>query len=1650
MKGFLSKLWKGVALFLICVMVGVNIMPYLRFENNADAKKTQHIDLQESTAASGSSNKGTLANPFTILEIVPHHDMSQMIWLSDETMPKLEGVKIRDYKQECGQSTFATGLSGMCAMDDDTRGENADFDGKTPLVDRASFNTTALSQSIITFNKKQKTTTNGQQYYGNSDFIQILKMFGYTGLTYINEGNITPEGRAKAIKILDDFHTMEDQNPEDQDPDNQDPDNQAQLLQFDETKTTFYKSTVEKIHNNEIFKRLIIGKETEVVKEEWARTKLMQEGIMNPNPSEINAKILTFSRTADSALYNSIKEQSITKEKILNECKGFHIRVIVATPDEVNRSVANPSVAVNTVAVFPEKEVDGNYQTYSANSGKSLIDMADLVFMLNDYTNIESGLMYDYFTKDARRDTTTKEAILKKQGTSTYDYGQTVGNHYQYDLSGKASYQMLTRMVGGVDGSQKRLPVIINKRSFENVGGGDLFNSKNNTHNISRIMLLEMLYDFDVTGFNAASFLGRFSYQTGAGYNGADSPASDNAYIFKFNDDAGTTHTEWGGGNFRDVYNNPTNGSYCLAYNNTVYVNTSGILNKSVFVYNTVEAFNNTILKNDYSNTNDVFKHAVDYIANNQIVSQGYDNTGKLSPADIIRAIVDHTGSAPTLPMSTLRVLEIQPCASFEKEEALNSMDRKAQLEEMYRKLLPNFVGSIKIDQMSSIELIGSTVDVIENYDLIYFGLRTGKMNRNSSGVTVYNDTSLNGKIYLHTGDVVNFARSNYFNHSNQDKKRMFRGVLSLTTEGKISNNVNDDGRDAADVYRYSGNDLSKLVEKKLEDFVKSGHCVVFDRNFFQLDATGNPEVNKGNEYYIDNTSNMYDFVQFCTKGNSTTGAFEYVGSRVFGVDTNTFSIEIGSNLETALAYAPYVEVKMLNSEPDYMNGQSYAGYGINGSAGLRIVTNTSRDFSFTFEIYSANTSGNFTAEIYVDKYHDGSFSKDADFAGERHGIHAGAATTMTIPLTEDFIGMIPWKLLVYEETTDTELSGLRRSSAYGYAAVRREGDETENINVLQIKSSRTNGTVDLLSNPQFLKYSDANALGSAVGYSLSFEAVRIDDLVTDPEFFGNVANEQELIDDQSKNAFLKRENNKLKYNMIVLGFDDGYGFGSNLRLNYEKQKIIFTAIDQYINQGYAVLLSHDMLSFYNNSSTTVMNNEGGYYTGYYKNYRLRERLAADRYGVYLSEDDRVAKKKDVPYRAGSASAENPDGVPIKNRDDWYDFGRPNSQQPALLYNNTQMQGWSNGVLDSFSRTPQKKSSSYNGNFPFAQSGQDGNTTNIVQTNKGQVTLFPYVIDEEYDSTVFNVASTHCQYYQLDMEREDLVVWYTLAGNYYTHNGPDPRNNYYIYNTENITYTGMGHSGGVSDREVKLFINTMIASYRAAMEAPYSIVRNDGAATSSSGSNTQYLYVDYDTFSDIVGSATIISADLGKDPETGEDCIKVLYSVIDKNMLYNKKAYVSPVVFSHSTKGKVTRNGNAYSSNGIPIYPTTYNSIDNYKNAELTQDNAISLSTTGRTNVYLVNSDGSIGNQISYEDVTIGSSTSKAIPVEHDVQVKNSTKVYCTFVPLKYFKEEGTDYNDIYVGLSCMILYGQDSDRQVLYGDGNIVNISKRELFDLR
>ena len=244
------------------------------------------------------------------------------------------------------------------------------------------------------------------------------------------------------------------------------------------------------------------------------------------------------------------------------------------------------------------------------------------------------------------------------------------------------------------------------------------------------------------------------------------------------------------------------------------------------------------------------------------------------------------------------------------------------------------------------------------------------------------------------------------------------------------------------------------------------------------------------------------------------------------------------------------------------------------------------------------------------------------------------------------------------------------------------------------------------------------------------------------------------------------RKDGDVGFDIVVMGFKDAYGYEDIADDNGALSNLV-----DYIEEGNAVLMSHDVLSYsaYSDNINTNVNislsaNHITDVTGWSYNITssLRNLIGMDRYGVAVGE----GKNTESPYSVGYSNSLN-------------------------LTNTTR----------------------YHSN-------------NASQINNGQINMYPYEIGENVA-----VSRTHAQYFQLDLNADDIVVWYALSADdtstnanvyrYFDMSGNDALNNYYIYSKGNITYTGAGHSLlDNSDIELKLFVNTIIKAIGSANSIP--------------------------------------------------------------------------------------------------------------------------------------------------------------------------------------------------------------------------------------
>ena len=108
-------------------------------------------------------------------------------------------------------------------------------------------------------------------------------------------------------------------------------------------------------------------------------------------------------------------------------------------------------------------------------------------------------------------------------------------------------------------------------------------------------------------------------------------------------------------------------------------------------------------------------------------------------------------------------------------------------------------------------------------------------------------------------------------------------------------------------------------------------------------------------------------------------------------------------------------------------------------------------------------------------------------------------------------------------------------------------------------------------------------------------------------------------------------------------------------------------------------------------------------------------------------------------------------------------------------------------------------------------------TDHAKRNNEGIITMYPFGIRKD-----LQIGCTSPQGYAVDVESEDVVVYYSLVGgsqgtnsSFFAADPMDGINNYFLYQNGSITYTGAGHGlltgfGRENNDERKLFINCIV------------------------------------------------------------------------------------------------------------------------------------------------------------------------------------------------------------------------------------------------
>lgn len=433
------------------------------------------------------------------------------------------------------------------------------------------------------------------------------------------------------------------------------------------------------------------------------------------------------------------------------------------------------------------------------------------------------------------------------------------------------------------------------------------------------------------------------------------------------------------------------------------------------------------------------------------------------------------------------------------------------------------------------------------------------------------------------------------------------------------------------------------------------------------------------------------------------------------------------------------------------------------------------------------------------------------------------------------------------------------------------------------------------------------------------------------------------------------------KYDMLVVGFIDAFSvYGKNTG-SKTGEAAMAEAINRFGNTGKSILFTHDTTSWngdYQKKGTAAQygGDTNAPYNTSYLTVAIRDLCGNDQYGVVTRTINTASTTDSGAYisqffknvSGNTKASATGESYTRSNTSAWEELislgkdmaFKPNSNQEAVV-GETQGSTYINLRNRNYDFNNGGNAETYVQYFknmiPSSRKNTDMFDSNVFTTeqyeigkiNEGAITEYPYKLPDS-----FEVSSTHSQYWAVDIESDnngddesDLVVWYCINGrsrkgtgttaptdDFYADSPNDVRNNYYIYNKGNITYSGAGHFPISNENEIKLFINTMIAAYNAQIKAPEISIVESGEPEAPEVEN---IIIPYDT---TVSTSDVDFVDFGtveKNPDTGEERLKgqmkIYFNVYDGNLTARDKNIKIDSIFISDSTGTDTfedENGN--------------------------------------------------------------------------------------------------------------------------------------------
>lgn len=610
--------------------------------------------------------------------------------------------------------------------------------------------------------------------------------------------------------------------------------------------------------------------------------------------------------------------------------------------------------------------------------------------------------------------------------------------------------------------------------------------------------------------------------------------------------------------------------------------------------------------------------------------------------------------------------------------------------------------------------------------------------------------------------------------------------------KAKYSVDANDDGTKETyqfvmDEY-YSGNDITNRRAKQVLNFIESNQLVYLDRSAISNNKT---KLYSNFNKYID--SEKRDNVQ-CTNGLDMTA--------------------IINKYKSLDNVSPVVTIKQ---QPKSYKDMS--------------TIENDRNIKIGFTV-KGDSSKKYKAKLYIDSNNDGQFLDDESEADkceavalvDVNNVDESEVNYIEYAVPHTFVGYLSWKLVVFEakdgDVNDKFTDDSTRIKTYvtGNCAYKADSSETINdISVLQLLPDKSKVTLNMsngnTSSSGVSKFTDKlKEVKEKLGINIVVTSEGMSEFTSKIDKSGLTAKEY-------ANSLINNEANDYgkKFDMIVIGLGDNATLAAGDVFSEKSVEVL----QECNNMKMALMFTHDTISlnildevdFYDISKNKYSDkgyvNPAQYYSNNVAPSKILTQGFKNLVGQSVYED---------PFDSSTWGDEHylTVGNGLKNRGDSLIGGNADgiASLGATPFANARL--WDKGY-DSKDGDPTTKATQ---------------TKKVIGVNEAQITSYPYDLNDklgrdytksdvrnnQVNSSCMDIAMTHTQWYQLNLEKEDLVPWINLYGT--AMNMGDARNAYYTYNIGNITYSGSGHSDITGEAELELFINTIIKAMDGANIKP--------------------------------------------------------------------------------------------------------------------------------------------------------------------------------------------------------------------------------------